>query len=116
MSSPLRQYTKAQVARAVRLVREGRSYAVAAAAAKMSAPAVRNHCLSAGVLPRGKNGHRIAFAPGARPFTPEEDIAIVEGRAFGLSFSAIGKRIGRTHSSVRSRLLTIQLLKLRGEA
>lgn len=114
--TPLRKYSRSQVSRAVRLVSEGQSYTAAARQTKMSVPAIRNHCASAGVLPKGRNGHRQAFAPGARPFDEFEDTAIVEGRAFGRSFSAIAAELGRPPTSVRSRLLTLQLQKLRQEA
>lgn len=113
--TPLRKYSRAQVSKAVRLVSEGQSYTAAARQAKMSVPAIRNHCASAGVLPPVRNGHRSAFAPGARAFTEAEDLAIVNGRAFGRSFSAIAAELGRPRTSVRSRLLTLQLLKLRQE-
>ena len=114
--TPLRKYSRAQVSRAVRLVSEGKSYAKAARIVGMTEPAVRNHCVGAGVLPKGRNGHRQAFAPGARPFTDAEDNAIVEGRAFGRTFSSIAADLGRPRTSVRSRLLTLQLQKLREEA
>lgn len=113
--TPLRKYIRAQVSKAVRLFSEGNSYTAAARQTKMSVPAIRNHCASAGVLPKGKNGHRQAFAPGSRPFTAFEDAFIVQGRAFGRSFSAIAAELGRPRTSVRSRLLTLQLQKLREE-
>jgi hypothetical protein len=114
--SGLRKYTRAQISRAVRLVSEGQSYAKAGRACRMPGTAVRNHCVTAGVLPRGKNGHRTAFAPGARPFTAFEDAFIVQARAFGRSFYAIASDLKRAPSSVRSRLLTLQLIKMREEA
>lgn len=113
--TPLRKYSRAQVSKAVRLVSEGQSYTAAARQTRMTVPAVRNHCLSAGVLPPVRNGHRQAFAPGAKPFTAFEDAFIVQARAFNQSFAAIATDLDRSASSVRSRLLTLQAQQLRGE-
>ena len=115
MAAPLRKYTRAQVERAVRLVKEGKSFRVAARTCRMSLGAVQDHVTSAGVVSNRKSGHRTAFAPGARPFTPEEDALIIEHRAFGRSFIAIGAALGRNRSSIRSRLSTLEQRRLRGE-
>lgn len=81
----------------------------------MTTPALRTHLATAGVIAKQSHvsGRRTAFAPRARAFTPEEDAFIVAQRGFGWSFNRIGAEIGRAHTSVRSRFVTLRLRNIR---
>lgn len=56
-----------------------------------------------------RNGHP------TRGYNPEQDAIILEMEARGESLSAIGRRLGRKHNSIKGRLMTLARREARAE-
>jgi hypothetical protein len=107
-------YTPLQVQKALAMVRAGHTRAQAARVTGMTIGAVRHAAVTAGIVSaRSAYGHRVAFRPGARPFTDAEDAAIQDLLGRGKGYSDIGTVLGRSGSSIRSRLLTLDQIARR---
>lgn len=103
------KYTPETIERAVTLARRGHSRAVIERVTGMKTSSIAYHSAKSGVTsPRSNQGHRTAFAPGARPFSQQDDTALMGLRAQGFGYLRIAKMLRRNRSSIRSRCLTLQ--------
>jgi hypothetical protein len=109
------RYDRGTIDRALVLVAQGRSRKVAACATGMSISAVGYHAKEAGLVSaRSEHGHRTAFKPGSRPFTPDEDATIESMRADRRGYAEIARTLGRAKSSIHSRIQTLDQIERRG--
>lgn len=111
-----RRHSPKKIARALDMLREGKSRSVVARLLKIAVPTLGYHAGVAGIRsPRSYFGHRVAFRPGSRPFTPADDETILSLLADGKNYQAIGRVLQRHRSSIRSRVLTLQQIEQRGD-
>lgn len=66
-------------------------------------------CLRVGAYPPNYTLATLGRGEGGRgrPFTPDEDAQLLALEAQALSYTEIGKRLGRPHNSIRARLYTL---------
>jgi DNA-binding CsgD family transcriptional regulator len=111
-----RRHSRKKLDKALDMLREGKSRSVVSRRLRIAVSTLGYHAKVAGIMsPRSYYGHRVAFRPGSRPFTPADDATIVSHVAAGKNFQAIGRALGRHRSSIRSRILTLQQIEQRGD-
>lgn len=106
-----------QVVEMAELREQGWSYARLATRYGVTATAIHYRCLTVGALsPRSQcirnpaeRGEGRGFGGRVRHFTSEEDERLLAMRRDGSGIEAIGAALGRARTSVRIRLLTLEL-------
>ncbi|MDF1506215.1 hypothetical protein, partial [Roseisolibacter sp. H3M3-2] len=113
--------TRDQVDELAALREQGWSYGALAARYGITQGAVHYRCLSEGALsPRAvrlgrcnHGGEQRGFGGRCRQFSSSEDAQLLALRRKGSSVPAIARELGRANTSVRIRLLTLELAEER---